>query len=47
MPDIITVLCNGDFHGRDLARQQFSISDIELLIEQMKKAAATNSDPIR
>ena len=44
MRDIIKVLCNGDFHGRDIARQQFTIPDIELLLEKMEKAAATNSD---
>lgn len=41
---IIEVLCNGDFCGRELARMDFILADIELLVEQKEKAAATNSD---
>ncbi|MCM0760479.1 hypothetical protein M7775_18150 [Sporomusa sphaeroides DSM 2875] len=40
----IEVLCDGDFCSRDLARQEFELPDMELLLEKMKKAAATSSD---
>ena len=44
---IITILCNGDFSGRELARNTFTIGELEQLAGQREKAAATNSDPIR
>lgn len=44
MHDIIEILCNGDFHGRNLARRYFTFADLEELAQKNEKAAATNSD---
>lgn len=42
--NVIEVLCNGDFTGRDICRKYFSTTDLEYLAQEIEKAAVRSSD---